>query len=68
MALETVQEIETAIDALSPQQLQELYTWLDQHHPHLIDSRLPGDLAKGRLDTAIQRALNDEETGRIRPL
>ena len=68
MTLDAVQEIETAIDALTPQQLQELYAWLDQHHPHLTDARLPGDLAEGRLDTAIQRALNDEENGLLRPL
>ena len=31
MHLETVQEIERAIDALSPQLLAELYAWLDRH-------------------------------------
>jgi len=68
MALETVEEIESAIDALTPQQLQDLYAWLDRHHPQVIDARLAGDLADGRLDKAIQRALNDEQQGRIRPL
>ena len=31
MNLTTVQEIERAIDALQPQQLAELYAWLDRH-------------------------------------
>ena len=68
MQLNTVQEIERAIDGLTPEQIQELYLWLDQHHPHSVDARLPSDLAAGRLDHAIQRALEDEEAGRTRPL
>ena len=33
MALRTIQDIERAIDALPPQQLAELYAWLDRHRP-----------------------------------
>ena len=68
MALDTIDDIERAIDALTQQQLQELYAWLDQRHPQLIDERLPADLAAGRLDAANQDALDDEEKGRVRPL
>jgi hypothetical protein len=68
MGLNTVQEIERAIDALTPQQLEELYLWLEQHHPHPIDARVQSDLAAGRLDKAIRRALEDEESGRVQPL
>ena len=68
MAFDTVQEIENAIDTLTPQQLQELYTWLERHHPNVIDARVPADLAAGRLDAAIQRALDDDEQGRTQPL
>ena len=45
MGLNTVQEIERAIDALTPQQLEELYWGLDRNHPQAIDARLPSDLA-----------------------
>ena len=31
MALKTLQDIERAIDALPPQELAELYAWLDRH-------------------------------------
>lgn len=68
MGLNTVQEIERAIDALTPQQLEELYLWLEQHHPQPIDARVQSDLAAGRLDKAIRRALEDEESGRVQPL
>jgi len=64
----TVQEIERAIDKLSAGELQELYSWLEHHHPQPIDSRVESDLAAGRLDSAIFDALDDEKNGRVRPL
>jgi DNA replication protein DnaD len=36
--------MECAINALTPQQMEELYVWLDQHHPQLIDAQLKADL------------------------
>jgi hypothetical protein len=68
MELNTVQEIEHAIAALTPQQLAELYAWLDQYDPQPIDVRIQSDLAEGRLDNAIARALDDEKNGRVQPL
>jgi hypothetical protein len=58
MRLDTVQEIERAIDALTPQQLEELYLWLDQHHPQPIDAQLKADLEAGRIDDRINRTLD----------
>jgi hypothetical protein len=68
MSLNTVQEIERAIGALSPQELEELYSWIDQYQPQPIDARLSSGLAAGRLDKAIQRALDDEKNGQVQPL
>lgn len=68
MNLNTVQEIERAIGDLTPQELEELYLWLDQHHPQPMDARIQSDLAAGRLDKAIQCALKDEKNGRVQPL
>jgi hypothetical protein len=68
MSPKTLQEVERAIGALTPQEVQELYVWLEQHFPQPMDARLPSDLSAGRLDTAIQRALDDEKNGRLRPL
>jgi hypothetical protein len=67
MSLNTIQEIERAIGALTPREIEELYAWLEQHLPQAIDTRIQSDLAAGRLDTAIQRALDDEKNGRVRP-
>jgi hypothetical protein len=68
MGLNTVQEIERAIRALKPEELEELYSWLDQNCPQPIDTRVQSDLAVGRLDNAIHRALDDGKNGRVQPL
>ena len=63
MGLNTIKEIERAIGALTPREIEELYVWLEQHCPPPIDARVQSDLAAGRLDAAIQRALDDEKNG-----
>jgi len=68
MSLNTIKEIERAIGALTPSEIEELYLWLEQHCPPPIDTRVQSDVATGRLDTAIQRALDDEKNGRVQPL
>ena len=68
MSLNSIKEIERAIGSLSPREIEELYAWLEQHCPPPIDSRVQSDLAAGRLDTAIQRALDDDKSGRTQPL
>jgi hypothetical protein len=68
MSLHTVEEIERAIGALNPREVEELYRWLDRHCPHPIDACVQSDLEAGRLDGAIRRALDDEQSGRVKPL
>lgn len=68
MTSNTVEEIERAIEKLTPQELEELYSWLDGRHPQVIDTWLQSDFAAGRLDKAIFRALDDEKNSRIQPL
>jgi hypothetical protein len=68
MHLKTVQEIERAIDTLTPQQMEELYVWLDQRHPQPIDAQLKADLDAGRIDDRINRALADHKAGNTQPL
>jgi len=61
--MNSIQEIERAIDALTPLQIDELYRWLDQRHPLLIDAQLKTDLEAGRIDGRINRALADHKAG-----
>ena len=68
MGLNTVQEIERAIGALTPQELEELYLWLDQNCPQPIDIQLQADVTAGRLDKAINRAWDDVKNGQVQPL
>jgi hypothetical protein len=68
MGLNRVQEIERAIGALKPQELEEMCSWLEQNCPQPIDARVQPDLEAGRLDKAIHRALDDEMNGRVQPL
>jgi len=44
MRLTTVQDIERAINALTPEQMEELHQWLDRRHPQRIDTQLKADL------------------------
>ena len=69
MTLNTVQEIERAIGALTPKELDELRLWLDHYNcDQSIDTRMQDDLAAGRLDRAILKALDDENNGRVQQL
>jgi hypothetical protein len=68
MSTSTVKEIERAIGALTAREIEELYAWLEENYPNAIDARVQSDLAAGRLDSAIERALDDERTGRVDPL
>jgi len=64
----TIRDIERAIDALPPEEVEDLYDWLDHRQPRSIDARLVSDLAAGRMDTAIRRALENDQNGEVRPL
>ena len=68
MNVNTIRDIERAIDALPPEELEDLYDWLDQRHPRSIDARLVSDLEAGLMDRAICRALENDKNGEVRPL
>jgi len=53
--METVEEIERAIESLTPKQREKLFAWLDQS----IDTQLKADLDAGR----IRRAVADHRAG-----
>jgi hypothetical protein len=61
MGLNSVEEIKDAINRVTPKDVDELCEWL-------CDRRIESDLAAGRLDSAIERALHDEKNGRVQPL
>ena len=69
MSGKRVEEIERVIGTLTQEELEELRLWLDEYAgPRPLDRRIEADLAAGRLDGAVQNALDDEKRGRVRPL
>jgi len=64
--MNSVREIERAIGALSSNELDELYTWMDRNCP--IDVQLKSDLDAGRIDDRIARALADHKSGNTQSL
>ncbi len=66
--MSTVPQIERAIVGLSPQELDDLYAWMDEHTPQQIDVHLKADLEAGRLDGHIRRALAEHTAGETREL
>ena len=65
----TVKDIETAIEKLTPQEYDDLREWLDQYNqPQPIDIQLKSDLEAGKLDDRIRRAVADHKAGRTEPL
>ena len=68
MDLNTVQDIERAIDALTPEQREHLYPWLDERHLQQGDRQLKTAVDAGRFDNRIARAIDDDNDGRTRPL
>lgn len=62
MSAKKIQEIEQAIGTLTPEELEELRVWLDEYvGPRALDRKIEAELAAGRLDGAVQQALDDEQ-------
>jgi hypothetical protein len=67
--LSTVKDIESAIERLTTHEFSQLRTWLDQYEgPQAIDLQLSTDLAAGKLDDRIRRALAEHKAERTTPL
>ena len=63
-----VKEIETAIAQLPPAQVAELADWFDEFRARLWDQEIERDLNSGKLQTMLDEAKDDLESGRCKPL
>ncbi len=63
-----VQDVETAITQLSPQELAELMAWLEEYHEQMWDRQIEDDLEEGRLDVLLAEVDKEYEAGLGRPL
>ena len=66
--MSTVQEIETAIQKLKPQEIHEVADWLQELREELWDKQIDADAKAGRLDQLMEEAKQDYLAGRCKPL
>jgi len=64
----SVEELETAIVNLPPDQFAKLATWFAEYEAEQWDRQIEADQRAGRLDSAIQRARDHIAAGRSKPL
>jgi hypothetical protein len=65
--MSTVEEITSAIEQLSAEDLARLRAWLAEYSERLWDQQIERDERTGRLDALIDRALEEHQAGRTRP-
>lgn len=66
--MNTIEELETAIRQLSPQELDAFRTWFAEFDATAWDRQIERDIAAGRLDTLADEALDDLQQGRCTDL
>lgn len=66
--MSTVPEIESAVRALSPQDLAAFRKWFVEFDACLWDQEFEDDVAQGRLDRLADEALRDLQAGRCSEL
>jgi hypothetical protein len=66
--MSTVQEIETAISNLPPQDFARLRDWLLERDAQLWDKQIEEDGAAGKFQPLIEEIEKDIAAGRVKPL
>jgi hypothetical protein len=66
--MSTVQEIESAVTKLSPQELSAFRDWFSEFDAAAWDQRFEKDVAAGHLNALADEALQDLREGRCREL
>ncbi len=64
----SVTEIKSAIEQLSPRDLDELVRWIDDHHWRKWDREIEADLEAGRLDAILAEVNEEYQAGKATPL
>lgn len=64
----SVQEIETAIQKLTPQEIKAVAQWLDEYREEMWDRKIDADIKSGKLDPLWEKAKTDITAGRTKPL
>lgn len=64
----SVEELESAIAKLPPEQFARLATWFAEFQAEQWDRQIEQDCRAGKLDSIIQRVRDDIAVGRSKPL
>jgi hypothetical protein len=64
----SVEELETVVSSLSPEELARFSEWFGEFLADQWDRQIEADILAGRLDGAAKRADEDFEAGRCTPL
>ena len=64
----SVQEIQTAIAELPPDELAVLVEWMDAYQADAWDRQIERDVEAGRFEALRQRVREQREAGQCRPL
>jgi hypothetical protein len=64
----SVQELETAVARLSPDELSRFSQWFEEYVAERWDRQIEADILAGRFDRAGQRAEAEFDAGRCKPL
>ena len=66
--MSTIQEIETAIAKLAPQDYSQVRNWFLDFDNQRWDQQITDDSAAGRLDYLVREVEADIAQGRVKPL
>jgi hypothetical protein len=64
----SVQELESAVAKLTPEELSTFSEWFEEYRADLWDQKIEADALRGRFDAAGARAKADFEQNRCTPL
>ena len=63
-----VEQIESRIKNLSPEELAKLRAWFAEFDAHTWDRQIEADSAAGKLDRFIEDSVAEHKAGKSRPL
>ena len=66
--MSTIQEIQTAVSELLPEELSAFRTWFAEFDAKVWDQEFEGDVTAGRLEALAEEALRDLREGRCTDL
>jgi hypothetical protein len=66
--MNSLYEIERAIEALPPEQYDLLRRWFEEREAKRVDDWLEREVLAGRFDEMAKQALEDHKAGRTTPL